>query len=64
MHDATADGHALVWLQLNRPILEVHEKPAAKNKKELVVLVVLMPMILAFHDADADNAVIDSVTFG
>ena len=59
MDDALGHDKALLRSQLDGAVFEVDEKAALKHKKELVVMVVLVPVILALHDSEANDRVVD-----
>src|SRR5215207_3093570 len=68
MHDALGDDETLArrqfhhsaWRHSVRALLEIDEEPTFDDVEELVVGVVLMPVILALHDAEAYDRVVDA----
>lgn len=58
MNDALRDHKALSLSKLDASLLEVDNETAFKNKEELVVVVVLVPMVLALHDAETDDRIV------
>ena len=59
VHDALADRHALVLVELDGAVLQVNEELPLQHEEELVLVVVLVPVELALEAADADDAVVD-----
>ena len=60
MHHAARDRNSLARRQLDRPVLEVHDEPALHEEEELILVVVLVPVELAFQDAEANDRVVDA----
>jgi len=58
MDDALRDHEALSLGKLDASLLEIDNETAFKNKEELVVVVVLVPMVLALHDAETDDRIV------
>ena len=58
VHDPFGDGDALARIQFYRLVFEIDEQLPFRNKEELVIIVVLMPMEFAFHDPDSHDAFI------
>jgi hypothetical protein len=56
--DAHGDNEALALSKLDTSILEVDDETAFKNKEELVVAFVFVPMVLALHDAETDDRIV------
>src|SRR5579864_5973561 len=59
MHDAARHHESLERLQVHRAILEIDDEVPLQDEEELVVLLVLVPVVLALHDAQADDRVVD-----
>ena len=55
MDDAFRDDKAFSWLQIDRTVLEINDEVAFKYKKELVIVLVAVPVILTLHYAEANN---------
>jgi hypothetical protein len=57
-----AFGHDITfpWLKVDRFAFEVDDEVTVQHKEELVVIVVLVPVILALHDAQADDGLVDA----
>jgi hypothetical protein len=55
-------GHdkPLLRRELDSAILEIDDESAGKDKEELVVLVVLVPVVLTLHYTETDNRVVNS----
>src|SRR5438445_12886447 len=58
MLDAVGNDKSLVWLQINRAVFEIDDKVPIQDKEELVVVVMFVPVVLALHDAQANNGVV------
>jgi len=58
VNDALRHDVPLLRSQIDGAVLEVNDETAVENKEELVVVVVFMPMILAAHDAQANDRVV------
>lgn len=58
MEDAFSNGKALPRLQCYCPIFQVDQQLTFPYKKEFVILLVFMPVVFAFDDADTDDAVV------
>ena len=58
MRDAFGNDKSLLWLQIDRAILEIDDKVPLQDKEELVVVVMFVPMVLALHDPEANNGVV------
>ena len=50
---------ALLPLKLNASILKIDDEPTFENKEELVIAVVLVPVVLALQNAEANDRVVD-----
>jgi hypothetical protein len=60
VHHASRDRVALVALERHRvAVLEVDQQPAVEHEEELVLVVVLVPVEVAFDDAEPDDGVVD-----
>jgi hypothetical protein len=59
VHYAFGDRCAFVRVQFKRLVFQINVQFSAQNKEKFVVVVVLVPMILALDNPDADNAAID-----
>src|SRR5262249_47132045 len=55
---AFGDYEALLRRKRDRAALEIDDETTAEHEKEFVVVIVLMPMILALHDAEAYNGIV------
>lgn len=55
MDNALRYDKTLSWLKIDRTVLEINDEVAVKHKKELVIVVVAVPVILALHYAKANN---------
>jgi len=55
MRCALRDHEALPWAEVYCPIFQVDEEATLDHVEELIFLVVLMPMVLTLHDAQAHN---------
>ena len=55
MHNAAGDDESLTGLELYRSIFHVNQQQTFHGVKKLVVIVVLVPVVLAFDDADAHH---------
>lgn len=58
MLDAFGNDKSLLWLQINRAIFEIDDEVPLQDKEELVVVVMFVPVVLALHDAEANNGVV------
>jgi hypothetical protein len=56
--DARRNDEALAGVELDCFVFEVDEEPSFNREEELVIVVVLVPVIFAFNDADANNGVV------
>src|SRR5205823_7396017 len=56
--DAFGNDESLLWLQINRAILEIDDKVPLQDKEELVVIVIFVPVVLALHNPQANNGVV------
>ncbi len=59
MHDPFGHDKALVGVQFNRALFHFDDKAPLQNKEKLIVVIVLVPVILALHDAEPHNRIID-----
>jgi len=59
MDYALRNNEALARLQCHATILKVDEKLAIQTEKELIIVVVFMPVIFALHYAKAYDRAID-----
>jgi hypothetical protein len=59
MHDALGYDKTLARLQINALAFEIDDEMTVKDKEEFIVVVVLVPVILALHDAEADDRFVD-----
>src|SRR3954452_9736725 len=59
MDHAPRNHKSLARLEVDRSALEIDDEVSVEHKKELIVLVVLVPVILALHDAETDHGVVD-----
>ena len=58
MHNAFADGCALVGSEFNGAVLQINEESALEDEEEFVVVVVLVPVEFSLYNADPyDRAV-------
>ncbi len=58
MHHTFGNHESLQGLQVDRSVLEVDDEMSLEDEKELVVIVVLVPVIFALHHPDADHRVV------
>src|SRR5262249_824928 len=58
MHHAFGHGEALTGTERDGPPIEIDLKAAVDDIEKLVLLVVLVPVELALHDAESYNAVV------
>jgi hypothetical protein len=58
MYHSFANGYSLLRAQFNGPVLQVDEQPAFQYEKELIVIIMLMPVIFTLDDTDTYDAVI------
>ncbi len=58
MDDPSGDGITLVRFKRDRLIFKINEKLTLEDKKELVFLIVFMPVKFSLYDAEANHAVI------
>jgi hypothetical protein len=58
MGDALRDHHRLAGPQVEHPVLQVDDKPARDDIKELVFIIVFVPVILTLNDTQADHRVV------
>lgn len=56
MHHALRNCCPLSRAEFECPVLQINEQSSGDHIKELVVVVVFMPMKFALHDAEAHNA--------
>src|SRR4051812_36937452 len=57
MHDAFGHDEALLRGQRHCPAFQIDQKLAFYDVKELIEVVVFVPVVLAFHDAEPDNRI-------
>ena len=57
--DAAGDDVALSGVEFDGFVFEIDEELAFDGEKELVVVVVFVPVVFTFDDADADDGVVD-----
>ncbi len=60
MHDPVRNRKPLSGCELDRPAFQVNYEAPLDHVKELILLVVLMPVELALHDAEPHDAVVHS----
>lgn len=60
MHHSLRNREPLSGGELDCPTLQVNYEAPLDHVEELILLVVLMPVELALHDAEAHNAVVHS----
>ena len=58
MNDALWHNKALLLGKLDTSILEINDETTVEDKEELVVIVVLVPMVFALHDAEANDRIV------
>lgn len=56
--NALWNDEALARLKIDLPTLEIDDEVPVEDKKELIVLLMFVPVILALHDAEAYDRVI------
>lgn len=59
MHHAFCDCRALSRAEIERPAFQINEQSSGYDKEEFVVVVVLMPVKLALHNAEPNDAVVN-----
>jgi hypothetical protein len=59
MHDALRYDKPLSWLQINGPVFKIDDEVAVEHEEELVVALMLVPVILALHDAETSYRLVD-----
>jgi hypothetical protein len=58
MDDAFGYDEAFSRLQIDRTVLEIDDEVAFEHEKELVIILVPVPVILALHYAEANHRII------
>jgi hypothetical protein len=58
MHHALRNDEAFIGLELDRSPLEINYESAAQDVEKLIVVVVLVPVILALHDAEPHDGIV------
>ena len=58
MHYAAGDRKTLPGVEGDGAVLQVDQQLAIEHKKELIILIVFMPVVFAFDDTDAYDAVV------
>ncbi len=58
MTDTFGDNKALPRGEIDSRIFEVNEEPSIENEKELVDVLVLVPVILALNHCHSDNRIV------
>ena len=58
MNDAFRNDKPLSRLQLHRTILQIDDEAPVEHKKEFIVVVVLVPVLLALHYAEPDDGTV------
>jgi hypothetical protein len=58
MNDALWHNKALLLSELDTSILEINDETTVKDKEELVVIVVFVPVVFALHDAEANDRIV------
>ena len=53
MNHSLWDDEPLSGVELNRPVFKIDNQPAFDNVKELVIVIVFVPMVFTFNDAKA-----------
>ena len=46
---------ALLWVQLYRAVLEVHDEHSVNHIKKLIDFVMLVPVVVAFNHSNSDD---------
>src|SRR5215831_686932 len=59
VHHALGDNETLAWVELHGAAFEVNEQLPFDDVKELVVLVVFMPVVLALDDGHTHHGLVD-----
>jgi hypothetical protein len=59
MQDAFRNDITLPGLKVDRFAFQVDDEVTVKDKEELVVIVVLVPVVFTLHDAQADDGLVD-----
>jgi hypothetical protein len=55
MDNASRYDKAFSWLKIDGTVLKINDEVAFKHKKELIIVLVAVPVILALHYAKANN---------
>jgi len=58
MQDAPGNDETLPRPEIHGAILEINQKAPLHNEEEFVLGVMLVPVILAVHDAETDHGVV------
>jgi hypothetical protein len=58
VNNTLRDNEALLLIKLDTSILKVDDKTTLKDKEELVVAIVFVPVIFALHDAKTNDRII------
>src|SRR5579871_6750576 len=59
VHDALGHDEALARAEIDRALLQIDQEMPFEDEEELVQVVVLVPVILALHDAEANDGIVD-----
>jgi hypothetical protein len=59
VYNALRNDEPFSRLQVNRFAFQVDNEVAIEHKEELVVVIVLMPVVLALHHAQANNGIVN-----
>src|SRR5262249_43073777 len=58
MHDALGHYEPLTRTQLHRAPFQIDEKATLHDVEKLILVIVLVPVVLALHDAEADDGIV------
>ena len=58
MNDTLWHNKALLLSKLDTSILEINDETTVEDKEEFVVIVVLVPVVFALHDAEANDRIV------
>jgi hypothetical protein len=59
VNNASGHDESLAGLEFNGSVLQIEQQQAFDGEEELVVVVVFVPVVLAFDEADADYRIVD-----
>src|SRR6201988_2320299 len=59
VNDPLRDNKAFSGLEIHTAIFQIDDEVSVEHEEELIVVVVLVPMIFALHDAETDDGDVD-----